>query len=138
MTLTASLLDVDKSSSGAMAAPRTIEDTGLAIDQIEQLLTKTLFGGELSGHSIAERMRLPYSILEPLVERLRAERMIEVKGAAGSGTAAFRYALTDLGRERARPRAPRDPGSAGDRAVSRLRRHDRDVRASALRADRHR
>ena len=56
MTLTASLLDVDKSSS-AMAAPRTIEDTGLAIDQIEQLLTKTLFGGELSGHSIAERMR---------------------------------------------------------------------------------
>ena len=101
MTLTASLLDVDKSSS-AMAAPRTIEDTGLAIDQIEQLLTKTLFGGELSGHSIAERMRLPYSILEPLVERLRAERMIEVKGASGSGTAAFRYALTDLGRERAK------------------------------------
>ena len=102
MTLTASLLDVDKSSSGAMAAPRTIEDTGLAIDQIEQLLTKTLFGGELSGHSIAERMRLPYSILEPLVERLRAERMIEVKGASGSGTAAFRYTLTDLGRERAK------------------------------------
>ena len=101
MTLTASLLDVAKSSS-AMAAPRTIEDTGLAIDQVEQLLTKTLFGGELSGHSIAERMRLPYSILEALVERLRAERMIEVKGAAGSGTAAFRYALTDLGRERAK------------------------------------
>ena len=42
MTLTASLLDVDKSSSGAMAAPRTIEDTGLAIDQIEQLLTLSL------------------------------------------------------------------------------------------------
>ncbi len=33
---------------------------------------------------------------------MRAERLIEVKGTAGSGTAAYRYNLTDLGRDRAR------------------------------------
>jgi hypothetical protein len=82
--------------------PRSIEDTGIPVDRIEQLLVKTLFNGEASGHLIAERMRLPYSILEALIERLRAEQLIEVKGASGSGTAAFRYALTDLGRSRAR------------------------------------
>jgi hypothetical protein len=82
--------------------PRTLEDLGLAVDQLEQLLIKTLFNGEASGHTVAERMRVPYAILEPLVERARAERLIEVKGASGSGTAAFRYALTDLGRDRAR------------------------------------
>jgi len=101
MSLTATLVDA-ATSSPAHLAPRTIEETGLAIDQIEQLLIKTLFGGEATGHTVAERMRLPYAILEPLVERARAERLVEVKGASGSGTAAFRYALTDLGRDRAR------------------------------------
>ena len=83
------------------ALPRTIQDTGLAVEQIEQLLVKTLFTGEASGHALADRMRLGYAMLEPLIERLRAERQIEVRGTTGSGTAAFRYALTDLGRDRA-------------------------------------
>jgi hypothetical protein len=83
------------------ALPRTIQDTGLGVEQIEQLLIKTLFTGEATGHALADRMRLGYAMLEPLIERLRAERQIEVRGTTGSGTAAFRYALTDLGRDRA-------------------------------------
>src|SRR5882672_3946538 len=82
--------------------PRTLEETGVAVDHVEHLLVKTLYGIELSGHAIAERMCVAFAILEPLVERARAERLIEVRGASGSGTAAFRYALTDLGRDRAR------------------------------------
>src|SRR6187397_459757 len=88
--------------SPAPPLPRTLEDTGLAVDQIEQLLMKTLFGGEVTGMLLAERMRLPYSMLEPIVERVRAERMVEVKGTTGTGSASYRYALTDLGRDRAR------------------------------------
>jgi hypothetical protein len=54
------------------------------------------------GTTIADRLRLPYDILESLVEHIRGERLIEVRGASGSsGTAGYRYALTDLGRERA-------------------------------------
>jgi hypothetical protein len=82
--------------------PRTLEDTGLPSDQVEQLLIKTLYGGEATGHTLVERMRLPYGILEPLIERVRAERQVEVRGATGSGTAGYRYALTDAGRDRAR------------------------------------
>src|ERR671931_1771848 len=85
----------------APGQPRTIAETGLAVDQIEQLLVKTLYGGEATGHVVADRMRLGYVMLEPLIERLRAERQIEVRGTTGSGTAGFRYALTDLGPERA-------------------------------------
>jgi hypothetical protein len=87
---------------GAPPMPRTISETGLSVDQIEQLMVKTLYTGELSGGALAERICLPYSLLEPLVERLRAERLVEVRGAAGSGTAGYRYALTDLGRDRAK------------------------------------
>jgi hypothetical protein len=81
--------------------PHTVAETGLSVDQIEQLMMKTLHTGELTGVTLAERVCLPYSLLEPLIERLRAERLVEVRGATGSGTAGYRYALTDLGRDRA-------------------------------------
>jgi len=83
-------------------APATIEETGLGVDQVGQLLAKTLYGGEATGLTLAERLRLSFSILEPIIERARAERHMEVRGAAGSGAAGYRYALTDLGRDRAR------------------------------------
>lgn len=82
--------------------PSTLQATGVGLDQIEQLLIKTLYGGEASGLTVADRLRLPYTILEPLIERVRSERLVEVRGTTGSGSAAYRYALTDLGRDRAR------------------------------------
>jgi hypothetical protein len=85
-----------------LAAPRTLEETGLTPHFIEQLLIKTLYGGEATGLTLAERMRLPYGIFEAIVERVRVERLVEVRGASGSSTASYRYALTDLGRDRAR------------------------------------
>ncbi len=81
--------------------PLTIEETGLSDDQISQLVVKTLYSSEATGLVLAERIRLSFSILQPLIERLRAERLIEVRGATGTGAAGFRYALTDLGRDRA-------------------------------------
>jgi len=86
----------------APAEPASLEQTGLGSDLIEQLLVKTLYGGETTGTLVAEHICLPFVLLEPLVERLRAERLVEVRGAVGTGSAAYRYALTDAGRERAR------------------------------------
>ena len=84
------------------SAPTTLEETGVSVDQLSQLFVKTLYTGEATGITVADRLRLPYAILMPLVEAIRAEHLIEVKGTAGSGTAGYRYALTDLGRDRAR------------------------------------
>jgi len=89
-------------TAAALPVPRSIEETGLSTEQIEQLLIKTLYGGETTGLNLAERIRLPYTVLEPLVERVRAEQLVEVRGATGSGSAGYRYALTDAGRDRAR------------------------------------
>jgi hypothetical protein len=89
----------------APRAPATIEETGIAYDQLGQLFVKTLYAGEATGVSVADRLRLPYAILATLVEDLRVQRLIEVRGTSGSssgGTAGYRYALTDLGRDRAR------------------------------------
>src|SRR5262245_23018147 len=87
--------------AAAPRAPATIEDTGLPADRVSQLLLKSLYSGEASGLLLSERMKLPYGVLEPLIETARIERLIEVRGASGTGTAGYRYLLTDAGRERA-------------------------------------
>jgi hypothetical protein len=102
MPVQETLADTEVRTAAAPPAPRTIEEIGLSADQIAQLLLKHLYTGEASGMTLADRMRLPYGLLEPLIESARAERLVEVRGAAGTGTAAYRYAVTDLGRDRAR------------------------------------
>jgi hypothetical protein len=92
---------IDPARVAAPPVPMRLEDTGLAPDQLEQLIVKQLYGGEATGLVLADRLRLPFSILEALVERIRQERLIEVRGTTGASNANYRYALTDLGRSRA-------------------------------------
>ena len=82
-------------------APTTIEETGLGYEQLKHLVVKALHAGELSGLALSDRLCLPYALLESIVEHLRFEKLLEVRGADGTGSAGYRYALTDLGRERA-------------------------------------
>jgi hypothetical protein len=81
--------------------PDSLEATGLNPDNLAQLLLKTLIAGEASGTALADKLRLPYSVLDVLVQHARIEKLIEVRGASGTGQAAYRYILTDLGRDRA-------------------------------------
>ena len=58
------------------APPSTIKETGLHPDTLAQLLLKTLVAGEASGSGLAESLRLPYSLLEALVEHARVEKLV--------------------------------------------------------------
>jgi hypothetical protein len=81
--------------------PANLAEAGLRADNITELMLKTMIAGEISGSGLSEKLRLPYAIIEPLVEHARAEKFVEVKGAGGAGSAGYKYALTDLGRDRA-------------------------------------
>ena len=100
MATPAAILDTPPVTTG-LAAPVTLADTGLGADQVLQLVTKALYGGEANGLALADRLRLPFTILEPLIERARAHQLIDVRGATGTGSATYRYNLTDGGRARA-------------------------------------
>ena len=67
--------------------------------------------------------RIP--MLDALSSTRAIEKLVEVRGASGAGTAGYRYALTDLGRDRAqavlRHQPLRRPGAGAARAVQRLR-----------------
>ncbi|MGH9347875.1 MAG: ATP-binding protein [Vicinamibacterales bacterium] len=92
-------------ATGRVIAPQkaaTLAETGLTPDSLSALVLKWLYRGEARGIDIADAVRLPYGILEPLLGNLRAEQLVEVKSATGTGTAGYRYALTDRGRDRAR------------------------------------
>jgi len=81
--------------------PATIAETGLHPDTLAQLMLKTLIAGEMSGTQLSEKMRLPYSVLDAMIQHARVEKLIEVRGTSGVGSAGYRYTLTDLGRDRA-------------------------------------
>jgi hypothetical protein len=101
--MTFASLDVSPSTSQPMPPPppATLEETGLHPDTLGQLLLKTLIAGEANGTALADKLRLPYSVLDALVQHARVEKLLEVRGTSGAGTAGYRYALTDLGRDRA-------------------------------------
>jgi len=91
----------DAGRAPAPPVPTTLRETGIGADVIEQLLIKTLFGGETTGLLAADALRLPFVVLEPFIEHARVEQLIEVRGATGTGAAGYRYALTAAGRARA-------------------------------------
>ncbi len=82
------------------APPATIAESGLHPDVLEQLLLKTLISGEATGSMLADKMRVPYSLIDALIQHARVEKLLEVRGMTGAGNAGYRYSLTDLGRDR--------------------------------------
>ena len=57
---------------------------------------------ERSLQSHAQLSVVEYTVLDALIQHSRVEKLLEVRGAGGTGAAGYRYALTDLGRDRDR------------------------------------
>lgn len=85
----------------APAAPRSIEDTGLNVLFLVDLLLKIMFfAGQLKLKDLSRRCKLPASVIDPLLGFMRAERLCEVP-RRGEVDVDIAYALTELGRLRA-------------------------------------
>ena len=93
----------EKKVSYTPPSPASLKEVGLNRDSLIHLIVKILyFAGEVTGAYLANRVRLPYTIVDELIEFVKAEKMCEVKGIAGIGKTAYRYVITSLGRDRAR------------------------------------
>src|SRR5262245_64512836 len=83
------------------AAPMFLEDTGLSLDLILQLVLKHMhFAGELTGSELARRLGLRFTAIEAAVSALKAQHQIEIIGGTMLGPASYRYRITDAGRTR--------------------------------------
>jgi predicted ATPase with chaperone activity len=93
----------EKTLSYAPGTPVSLREVGLNRDMLIHLIVKTLYySGEVTGSYLAQRLRLPYTIVDELIEFIKVERLCEVKGMAGIGKPAYKYAITSLGRDRAK------------------------------------
>jgi hypothetical protein len=83
-------------------APMTLAEAGLTLDLVVQLCLKTLFfAGELAGTDLTRRLGLGFSVIEPALDALKAQRHCEITGGGMLGGSAYRYRITDAGRARA-------------------------------------
>ena len=80
--------------------PRSLEDTNLSAALIESLLLKLLaVVGSSSGRGIAERICLPFGVIESLLQTLRTRQFLTHTGSAPLND--YYYSLTEAGRDRA-------------------------------------
>jgi hypothetical protein len=82
---------------------RTIQDVGLNVGILSDLAIKTLyFSGYLTGNRMAELMHLPFTpVVQEIMETLKREKLVEVRGGGGLGAGAFEYVITQKGIEKA-------------------------------------
>jgi hypothetical protein len=79
------------------AQPRNLEETGLTATFVEELVLKALFAaGEMRGMDLASRLQLPTSIVDDIIEGLRRQKYVDIRGggASGVGKSTMIYQLT--------------------------------------------
>ena len=88
----------------APLAPASLEETGLASAFVADLTLKVLYQkGQTTAADLTHTMCLPLgNIVQPVLDFLKSEHQIEVKGGSSVTATTYLYVLTSKGAERAR------------------------------------
>jgi energy-coupling factor transporter ATP-binding protein EcfA2 len=82
-------------------APNTVEETGLSLSFIADLVMKHLLSlGEFKLADVADSVRLPISVVDSAIEFLRRDKLVEVKGGTGYATVTYTFKSTETGIKR--------------------------------------
>jgi predicted ATPase with chaperone activity len=102
---TASMSSIEWDGSGlpeAPSAPETLQQTGLTLGFLNDLILRTLYTrGALLGLDLSRLMCLPFKVVEESLEFLKRDKCLEVTGGDLIGRVSYRFNLTELGRRRA-------------------------------------
>jgi len=82
----------------------SVQETGLNQLALAELVLKVLyFTGFMTGYQLAEYVKLPFAgIVDGLMELLKREQWVEVKGSGGFGEGTYQYAISGNGIAKAR------------------------------------
>jgi predicted ATPase with chaperone activity len=85
------------------ASPKTLPESGLSSSFVADLVMKhILFMGEFRIVDVASRIKLPISIVDSVLEVLKRDRLVEVKGGTGYATVTYTFKITEQGKSRSR------------------------------------
>src|SRR5437764_11836137 len=86
----------------APTAPETLQESGLSLPFLNDLLLRTLYTrGALLGLDMARHLCLPFKVIEEALRWLKDDKTVEVQGGDLIGRVSYRFNLTELGRKRA-------------------------------------
>jgi predicted ATPase with chaperone activity len=81
---------------------RSVEESGLELSFIADLVLKhVLHMGEFRLSDVVDCVKLPSTVIDPAIEVLRREKLVEVRGAAEFTKASYKFFITELGKVRA-------------------------------------
>src|ERR1700716_3270069 len=95
--------------TGAIEAPKRLEDLHVRRDLVASLLLRTLaFADQLSGAAIEQRLGLPFETLEPIINEFEKNQLMDTKGVSNEVglegrpyAVKMNYAVSGAGRQRA-------------------------------------
>jgi hypothetical protein len=95
--------------TGAIEAPKQLEDLHVRRDLVASLLLRTLaFADQLSGAAIEQRLGLPFETLEPIINEFEKNQLMDTKGVSNEAglegrpyAVKMNYSVSALGRQRA-------------------------------------
>jgi hypothetical protein len=70
--------------------PQSLQQTGLTSNEMSPLLLRFLFlHGPQSGRLIADQVKLPFDVVEPLLTELKSDLLVSIKSASVVGDYVF-------------------------------------------------
>ncbi|HTP63759.1 MAG TPA: ATPase [Geobacteraceae bacterium] len=93
--------DLAKFFSRHPASPTTLEETGLSLSFIADLIMKHIIGmGEFMLSDVAELTKLPVFVVSAAMDQLRRDKFVEVKGGTGYATVTYTFKISETGMKR--------------------------------------
>lgn len=84
-------------------APETVEETGLELRFISNLILKQVsFMGDFVMKDVCRKSMLPLRVVDDAVQLLQEDKMVEVKGAEHYMRSTFTFSITEQGRDLAK------------------------------------
>lgn len=81
--------------------PLTLNESGIHETLVEEIIVRYLFNrGEAIGRNIADQVKMPFRLIEPVLQKLKQQQMIAYASATTIND--YNYVMTDAGRDRAR------------------------------------
>jgi hypothetical protein len=91
--------DLERVMKSSPASVRNIEDTGLSLPDLLNLVTKAMYSGAEMPSVIGGILKLPQRVVQLVLEQAKERKMLEILGSTGAFAASeLRYNLTEKGR----------------------------------------
>jgi hypothetical protein len=93
--------DLDSVLHSTPPAPRSLEETGIALADLLNLVTKAMYSNSLETPSmIIEQLKLPPLAVQQLLQQAKDRKLVDVLGSSGlRAVSELRYALTEKGKQ---------------------------------------